>query len=476
MSSRILKNNTASPVPIPDTGYTVPASGSLTIPPQQYGKFEGSSNVVTLIGDGTLTVNDGTFDLNISDGTRLIQGGWTQYISDHLDPTVKAAVTSAQSSPYYNNRITMEGVLAGLDALGAFRRVSTKVRSDGLTALVSDSTVVVESTFGFDQQPDSFFRIIKTGDVGDTWTIYIAGTSNDTTMPDRDLPSYTKIFYVLADEVGDELKFRDRIVQTLNADPAFKTGIYMKAQKATDRAIVHVQSSKFSASGEFYERPNSGDFNVTVTGTAQVVIGFDNIVSRSKPVTISRDIDSPHRLGLFGVTGSVSITFKELADLFVQEALYLGSPDMRVAGSLVAPISFNIPAQPNTDIYIEDLIFDGQGNGIKFSYFLNKAKLINGVKLEIKSDNVITTFPIIYATEDFKNKFAALGGDAANFSLFLTPGGDEMLAVLKFANPFVIRAAGTFTTDDYIKVEIRDDISSGLLRFNFRAKGFEKEP
>ena len=176
------------------------------------------------------------------------------------------------------------------------------------------------------------------------------------------------------------------------------------------------------------------------------------------------------------MTGSVSITFKELSDLFVDEAKYLGSPDMRVSGSLVSPIPFTIPAAANTDIYIEDLIFDGQGNGIKFGYFLNKAKLTNGVKLSIKSDNVITEFPIIYSTEGFKNKFAALSGDAANFSLYLTPGGDEMLSILKFGNPFVIRAAGTFTTDDYIKVEIRDDISSGLLRFNFRAKGFEKEP
>ena len=59
--------------------------------------------------------------------------------------------------------ISDKNYLVGSDPLGTIRQVNTKVRSDGLTALVSDSTVVVESTFGFDQQPDSFFRIIKTG-------------------------------------------------------------------------------------------------------------------------------------------------------------------------------------------------------------------------------------------------------------------------------------------------------------------------
>jgi hypothetical protein len=72
--SKILKNNTALAVFIPDTGKTVPASGALTIDPNLYNLFASSSNTVTFIGDGTLTVNDGSSDLSISAGVDLIKG------------------------------------------------------------------------------------------------------------------------------------------------------------------------------------------------------------------------------------------------------------------------------------------------------------------------------------------------------------------------------------------------------------------
>lgn len=367
--------------------------------------------------------------------------------------------------------------IGGFDSLGAERVANTKVRSDGLVALATDATVVVESTFGFDQQPDSYFQIINTGVAGNTWTITIAGTAADPTSPDRDVPTYTKIFTVVAGEVGDEIKLRDRIIQELNADTVFKNTVFLKAQKVTDRAIVHIQSLKFSVSGDFWERPNAGDFNVAVTGSAQVVVGFDNLVSRSKPVTISRDRDSPHRLGLFGVTGSVSVTAKELSDLFVQEAMNGGSADMRVNGSIGSPVDFIIPAASTTDIFIEDLIFDGQANGIKFGQFLaQNGPLTNGVEVTIKSDDVTTVFPIIKSTEDFKNKWASLSGTGDTFRIDVQAGRDEMLAIIFFNNPFLLRVAGSFSTDDFIRVRIRDNLTAGVQRFNFRAKGFEKEP
>ena len=366
----------------------------------------------------------------------------------------------------------------GKDSLGALRKVNTKVRSDGLTALVTDATVVVESTFGFDQQPDSYFQIINTGAAGNTWTLTIAATNGDPSTPDRDLPAYTKVFTVVAGEVGDELKLRDRIIQELNADTTFKNTVFLKAQKATDRAIVHIQSKKFSVSGDFYERPNAGDFNVAVTGTAVVVIGFDNLISRSKPVTISRDLDSPHRLGLFGITGSVNVQAKALNDIVVFDATNAGSRDMRTNSSLAVPKIYSISAISNRDIFISTLWFTGQGNGIKFGQFLSNSGvgLTNGIILSIKSDDVITTFPTIYSTEDFKNRFSALSGDGANFRIDVQSAKDEMLAILKFENPFIIRATGTFSTDDYIQVKIQDNTLQNVARFDFTARGFQKEP
>lgn len=96
---RKLKNNTASPVVIPDTGDTVPASGEFIITPLDYGKYEGSADTILFLSDqsinvttSTLTANDGTFDLAIEKGVRMIQGGFCRSIVDASDPSLGAKV------------------------------------------------------------------------------------------------------------------------------------------------------------------------------------------------------------------------------------------------------------------------------------------------------------------------------------------------------------------------------------------------
>jgi hypothetical protein len=419
----------------------------------------------------------GTADITVSATSGVTLSRSLSTISGGLGVANQAEVVSRADN---SQALATQSEIAGRDSLGTWRKASTKVRSDGLTAVVTDATVVVESTFGFDQQPDSFFQVINTGGAGTTWTLLVKGTANDPSAPDRDVPDYTKVFTVQASEVGDELKFRDRIIQELNADTTFRNTVYLRANRATDRAVVHISSDKYSASGEFYERPNAGDFNVTIggaPGNGVVVVGFDNLISRSKPVTISRDTDSPHRLGLFGVTGTVNVTSKELADLYVQEAMYSGSSDLRVNGS-VTPVDFLI-MPTTTQVFIEHLIFNAQANGVQFGKFLGQnTALTNGVLVTIKSDNVVTNFPIIKSTEDFKNKWAALSGDGANFKVDLQAGRDEMLAILSLPNPFLMRESGAFGAgnDDYIRIRIQDNLSAGLQDFRFRVKGFEKEP
>jgi len=375
-------------------------------------------------------------------------------------------------------RLETKAVITGKDNLNNYRQVQTIVRSDGLVAIPTDSRTVVESTFGYDPLPDAHFRIINTGATGNTWTITIAATSVDPTSPDRDVPQYQKVFTVLVGEVGSEIALRDRIIQELNQDTTFRDTCHLKAFKATDRAIVQISSSAFSLNGEFYERPLSGDFTVVVTGTANASVPTDNLISRSKPISISRDPDSPHNLGVFGISGSVFVTAKALEDLYIEEATNVThGADMLQNGSLVSPIDFMVDACDCTDIFIEHLIFNLQGSGIKFGQFGAKnTALTNGIEVQIKSDNVTTTLPLLKTTEDFKNKFAALSGDGANFRLDNQAGADEFLAILRFNNPFILRVEGTFAVDDYIRIRIQDDISAGNAIFNFRVKGFEKEP
>lgn len=70
---KILKNQTASPIVMKDTGVTLAASPTTyTIPPQDYLIWAASSDIITQIGSGAVIVNDGTNDLSIVRGTKLI--------------------------------------------------------------------------------------------------------------------------------------------------------------------------------------------------------------------------------------------------------------------------------------------------------------------------------------------------------------------------------------------------------------------
>lgn len=91
--SKILKNETASPINVVDTGVTIAASpGSYTIPPQDYLIWAASSDVITFIGSGDLVVNDGSFDLNINQGTDLILGIFNPNFTDE---TLTGSLTTA---------------------------------------------------------------------------------------------------------------------------------------------------------------------------------------------------------------------------------------------------------------------------------------------------------------------------------------------------------------------------------------------
>lgn len=122
--SKILKNNTASDVFISDTGQTVPASGQLIINPSEYDLYADSNEVITLIGNSTLTVNDGNVDLTIADGSRLLQG---------LYPT-EVGIKAGENTPVIVNFPT-----AGTDSFGRIR--------------ISDPTTLFQSSHIIDKRP-----------------------------------------------------------------------------------------------------------------------------------------------------------------------------------------------------------------------------------------------------------------------------------------------------------------------------------
>lgn len=77
--SKLLKNQTGSPILISDTGISVPASPAVyTIAAQDFPLWSASSDIITYVGNGDIIVNDGSFDLSKADAIALIQGNFKQ--------------------------------------------------------------------------------------------------------------------------------------------------------------------------------------------------------------------------------------------------------------------------------------------------------------------------------------------------------------------------------------------------------------
>ena len=275
--------------------------------------------------------------------------------------------------------------------------------------------------------------------------------------------------------MGDEIALRDRIISELNADSTFRSVACLKAQapKGDYRAIVHITSDCFSLTGEFLERPNTGDFTVATTGTAAVVVAFDTIKSRGKSTSLARDPNNPHRLGVLGISGSVTVSPQSVEDLFEEYLKNGTSYDMTVNGS-VTPVIFEFTASTfdptgNFNLFVQNISAHGQDNGIKYGQFLGRSTLSNGVLVEAVTEAGITTITKVLDTEDFKHEFTR--GIVANYSFEQAPGTDDIVASFNVSQTPILLRAGT---TDKIRVTIRDNLTSVLL-LHFTVNGFKKE-
>ena len=351
------------------------------------------------------------------------------------------------------------------------RHANVIQRGDGNNALATDATVTVEEIFGQDPLPDTYFTILNTGGTGDTITITVKATANDSTSPDRDLPQYQKVFTVLAGEVGDEIELRDRIVSELNADSNFTDSAYLEAQAPDGdfRAIIHISSTEFSLSGEFCERPNANDFTVTTTGTASVDVGFDNLISRGKPTSLARDPNNPHRIGILGISGSVITTPGALSESFEEYLTNVTyNEDMTQDGS-VTPIYYTLNAESDKTLFVQNISIHGQDNGIKYlTNFLGRSYLTNGLIPTIVSEGITNVKNTIKRTEDLKHEWTR--GNVSNYSLEFAPGTDDVVATASFSPPFPLEAGSS----DKIEIKVQDDLSS-VSTLHVFVTGFKKE-
>lgn len=352
------------------------------------------------------------------------------------------------------------------------------ITEGGLNKLVTTATISsVNVPQGQDPLPDAFFTITNAGAIGDTVRVQIAATSNDSSSPDRDLPAVDVTTTVTASEVGDEVALAELIISDLKDDSDFNTALLdAERPKGDTRAIVHISSDEFSLNGEFAERPNTGDVAVSVTGTTTVIIDTINqkLISRSKPNSLARDPNNPHRLGIIGISGSVRVSASEVEQLFSEFALDGASNQIAVNGS-VTPVEFIVSADAAGGMVkvIEIFRLYGDDGNIKVgegNFLGDNSALANGLLIEITKDTVTTTFRNLKSTNDILGRFSS---STSNNKIIVQSGGSYFESVFDFVSRNVQIRLDPGTTDE-IKITVRDDLSSRSDIF-FVIDGFLEE-
>lgn len=157
-----------------------------------------------------------------------------------------------------------------------------------------------------------------------------------------------------------------------------------------------------------------------------------------------------------------------VGNLFFIHAENGGSSQMAVNGS-ITPIEFTIPAEASDDLIVTSLLFEAFDGGVKIDNFLGlNSELDNGILIEVKSQDETFQFLPIKTTQEFDSHFSF--GSGRSFSIVFASGNDSMVARFGLDAPFTLKKQGTYASDDYIKVIIRDNLSS-ISSLQFLAQG-----
>lgn len=145
-----------------------------------------------------------------------------------------------------------------------------------------------------------------------------------------------------------------------------------------------------------------------------------------------------------------------------------GSNELAVDGS-TTEVEFTVPADATSDKVIEGLTFEAFSSSIKIDKFLSfNQELTNGILIEIKAQDEVFQFLPIINTMEFDSHFAY--GPGRSFNITIASGNDALISRFGPTSPFVLKPQGTYASDDYIKVIIRDNLSS-IVRLRFIAFG-----
>lgn len=381
---------------------------------------------------------------------------------------------SADSTPHMNTKLC-----------GADESYCTDVELiDGKKRALVDAIVVVEEVFGKDPHGTSWFYIGTAEDAsgvglaGDTVRVQIpaAVTPIGTVYPAVDVT--TTVTSGMVASSNPEVALATQICTDLESDANFLSAQW-RCIKIKDHSGVFIESKLFN---EFGERTA---WSVTATGTTVITQAFTSFIRRGLPTELARSPNDP-RQGILGISGTVISTPGGIGDIIVLPLTNgSASSDMRIdcAPYVAGTCDFTLSCSSTQDRYVNSFSVFGGCKGIKFGQHLCKnSKLTNGIQIEVRSQAETLNLPIIYATEDWKNKFAfGPSGPGGQFRIDVQAGVDQFISSWAFGNPALIRKCGTAPTpNDYIVIRIRDDLNGSpggnLAEFSALAFGFEKTP
>lgn len=131
--------------------------------------------------------------------------------------------------------------------------------------------------------------------------------------------------------------------------------------------------------------------------------------------------------------------------------------NMAVNGS-VTPVVFQFTALAAKDIRLNGIRLRGSDNGIKLENFMAlNSSITNGMLLEIKSQDEVFTYPAFKKTSDIRDYFNFGGG---LWEVNIGSALDHVVATALLESPIVIKKQGTYATDDYVKMTVRDNLTS----------------
>ena len=359
--------------------------------------------------------------------------------------------------------------------------VADVFNTGGKNRLAVDANISsINVPLGKDPLPDAYFKISEAGAIGDTIRLQIAATTFDVTVPDSDLPAVDFTYTLVAADVGDEAELTKNFVTALNLDTNFNNAL-LESEAVTKgkRATVHITSTEYSLNGEDYERPNAGDVAVSTTGTTVVLLDSlnDRLVSRPKEVSLARDPNNPHRLGVQSISGTVRTIASGISQVLKERAFEVGNPantDLSVNGT-GTPVEFVIEAEAagGRDKVIEGIkIFGNDGNiKVQSGNFLGlNSSLTNGLLIEVTREGTTTTLDTIFTTVELISSFSTRPSDA---DIISQSGGDlyYVLFDLVSKNAQITLEAGT---TDNIKITVRDNLSQVDSMF-FQFEGFYED-